>query len=82
MTDNKNAIWEDNYEAYKDARPLAADCDINEKQNWLGVNQCTESWECKGERKCNSVIKQCEGESACKEKMPDDQMMDFMTDLK
>ena len=30
MTDNKSTVWENNYEAYREARPLESDCDLNE----------------------------------------------------
>ena len=38
MTDNKQTLWEGNFDKYKESRPFDSDCDVNERQNWLGVN--------------------------------------------
>ena len=56
--DNAKMLWENNYDAYKDFR-FAQDadgdgnnCRLAESDNFLGAQQCKQSWECRGARTC------------------------------
>ena len=50
--DNGVTLWANNYKKYRAARPNDQDCSISESDNWMGAQQCSQSWECRGARLC------------------------------
>lgn len=50
--DNGRQLWGNNYARYRAARPNDQDCSISESDNWMGAQQCSQSWECRGARLC------------------------------
>jgi len=50
--DNGKTLWAANYAKYRAARPNDQDCSISESDNWVGAQQCSQSWECRGARLC------------------------------
>ena len=50
--DNGKTLWAANYKKYRAARPNDQDCSISESDNWMGAQQCSQSWECRGARLC------------------------------
>ena len=50
--DNGKELWKGNWANYRKARPNDQDCSISESDNWMGAQQCSQSWECRGARLC------------------------------
>lgn len=50
--DNGKELWKGDWAAYRKARPNDQDCSISESDNWMGAQQCSQSWECRGARLC------------------------------
>ena len=50
--DNGVTLWGGDYKKYRASRPNDQDCSISESDNWMGAQQCSQSWECRGARLC------------------------------
>ena len=50
--DNGKDLWKGKWSAYRASRPNDQDCSISESDNWMGAQQCSQSWECRGARLC------------------------------
>merc|ERR1711988_1409089 len=50
--DNVKELWKNDWNSYRKSRPNDQDCSISESDNWMGAQQCSQSWECRGARLC------------------------------
>ena len=66
LFNNKESLYNNDWEKYKKSRQLMVDCDIYESENWLGTGKCKYSWECRGARQCEGQG-WCYGDDACEE---------------
>ena len=70
--DNAKMIWKNDWNAYQADRAAADiggagnNCRLAESDNFLGAQQCKQSWECRGARTCERGG-WCSGYDGCEE---------------